>query len=90
MADSAIGLVTMYYLASTPVESIGYNPETKGFTAKVKLRQGLSLVVGTGEASQEVGLRKRIGRNWTVETTAITDDEAGKKGVAMLRWGKRY
>jgi hypothetical protein len=97
MADSAISLISMYYLASTPIESIGYNPHTGVFTAKVKLHEGLSLTLGSDvDATSTVGLRKTIGRNWSVETTAVSDangsddSSSGNKGVAMLKWGKRY
>jgi hypothetical protein len=92
VADGAIGLLSMYYLASTPVESVGYNPHSGMFTAKVALAKGLSLTVGTNvESESQLGLRKRIGRNWTAETTAVKNEtDESTKGVAMLTWSKRY
>lgn len=92
IADGAVNLLSMYYLAATPVESVGYNPQSGVFSAKVNLQKGLSLTVGTDtNAQKEVGLRKRLGAGWSVETTAIrNDDSNAKKGIAMLRWGKRY
>jgi hypothetical protein len=91
IADSAISLMTMYWLASTPVESVGYNPYTGLVTAKVKLAEGLSLMLGRGEDESSIGLRRRIGRNWSIETQAVrTPGEDGSRGVAMLKWGKRY
>jgi hypothetical protein len=91
IADSAISLMTMYWLASTPVESVGYNPYTGLVTAKVKLAEGLSLMVGRGDDESTIGLRRRIGRNWSIETQAVRmPGEDGSRGVAMLKWGKRY
>ncbi|MFW7379838.1 MAG: translocation/assembly module TamB domain-containing protein [Oligoflexus sp.] len=92
IADGAIGLLSMYYLASTPIESIGYNPHDGMFTARVALQEGLTLTVGTdAERAGEVGLRKRIGENWSIETRALRGEEgAAGRAVAMLRWGLRY
>lgn len=93
MVDGAIGLVSMYYLASTPIDSVGYNPHTGLFRARVKVAQGLSLTVGSdlGGARQSIALRKRLTENWSFETGAETDEETKKnKGVAMFKWGRRY
>ncbi|MDA9951765.1 translocation/assembly module TamB, partial [Oligoflexaceae bacterium] len=92
VADGAVNLLSMYYLAATPIESVGYNPHSGVFSAKVSLQDGLSMTVGTDTENQrEVGLRRRLGGGWSVETMAISNEEtSSRKGVAMLRWGKRY
>ncbi len=93
MVDGALGLLSMYYLASTPIDSVGYNPYTKVFRARVKLAKGLTLAVGSelGGSHQTVGIRKRLSENWSFETTAENDEETSeKKGVALFKWGRRY
>jgi hypothetical protein len=93
MVDGAIGLLSMYYLASTPIDSVGYNPYTGLFRARVRVAQGLSLTVGSdlGGARQSLTLRKRLTENWSFETGAETDEETHQsKGVAMFKWGRRY
>jgi hypothetical protein len=93
MVDGAIGLLSMYYLASTPIDSVGYNPYTGLFRARVRVAQGLSLTVGSdlGGARQTLTLRKRLTENWSFETGAETDEETHEsKGVAMFKWGRRY
>ena len=62
------------------------------FTARVALQEGLTLTVGTDvERAGEVGLRKRIGQNWSIETRALRGEEGeAGRAVAMLRWGLRY
>lgn len=93
MVDGAIGLMSMYYLAATPIETVGYNPHTGIFRARVRLGQTLSLMVGSdlGGANQSIGLRKRLTENWSFETTAETDEETkANHGLAMFRWGRRY
>ncbi len=93
MVDGAIGLMSMYYLASTPIETVGYNPHTGLFRARVRLGQTLALTVGSdlGGSTQSIGLRKRLTENWSFETTAETDEETkSNHGLAMFRWGRRY
>jgi hypothetical protein len=93
MVDGAIGLLSMYYLASTPIDSVGYNPYTGLFRARVRVAQGLSLTVGSdlGGARQSLTLRKRLTENWSFETGAETDEETHQsKGIAMFKWGRRY
>jgi hypothetical protein len=90
--DGAISLLSMYYLASTPIESIGYNPSNRHFVARVRMPNGLMLSLGQSQQERaEVVLKKRIGRNWTIETRATKDQATGEnRGQALLRWGRRY
>jgi hypothetical protein len=93
MADNAIGLVSMYYLASTPVDSIGYDQQSGLLTANFRLPSGARVTVGRDdEAANVIGFQKRLGRNWRVETTLRTADNQGRegRGGAFLRWGKRF
>lgn len=93
MVDGAVGLLSMYYLAATPIDSVGYNPHTGVFRARVRLGRTLSLTVGSDieGLNQSVGMRKRLTENWSFETTAETDEESHEnKGTAMFRWGRRY
>lgn len=92
VADGAISLLSMYYLASTPIESMSYNPHTGMYSAKVSIAKGFSLTLGSNlETESQLGLRKRLGRNWTAESLAIKDEvNETTKGVAMFTWSKRY
>ena len=92
LADGMISLISMYYLASSPVESIGYNPLTKVFSASINVAKGVSLVVGTNTQNmKEVGLRKRLGGGWSLETTVTQNEQTGSnQGGAMLRWRFSY
>lgn len=92
IADGAISLISMYYLAATPIDSIGYNPYTGIVRAKVKLNDRTSLTIGSDLRSQQtIGLRRRLSPNWSVETTAQHNTESEEQSErAMLRWAKRY
>lgn len=92
MADGAIGLISMFFLASTPVESVGYNPNSGVFSANVRVQDGVSLQVGSSfEGEKRVGIVKNLWGKWSFEAFALsgTTDEQGR-GVAMFRWSNRY
>jgi hypothetical protein len=93
IAGGALELASMYYLATTPVESVSYDPATKSVAARVRLGKGLSLKVGRDldSETQQVGLRQRLGGGWSIETTATHDEVTdADRGVAMLKWSRRY
>ncbi|MFO1520066.1 MAG: translocation/assembly module TamB domain-containing protein [bacterium] len=91
-ADKAIALGSLFLLASTPIESIGYNPSTGLFSAKIRLAEGTSLNLATQEGkTQQAGIRKNLGGNWIINTYIQNDTVTNKQsGGAMLEWNKRY
>lgn len=91
-ADGALSLASMYLLASTPVESVGYDPQAKAFTAKVSIGKGASLNLGSDfDGYQRVGVRKRLGGAWSVETFGEYKEETDERSVtALFEWSMRY
>ncbi|MBC7691280.1 MAG: translocation/assembly module TamB domain-containing protein [Methylotenera sp.] len=96
MADGAVGLASLYVLASTPIESLGYDPESREVSAKVKLGEGTSLNLGTSAAgSEHIGVRRRLSKHWTV-TTDFANGSSGSSATeqnglsAFLEWSSRY
>jgi hypothetical protein len=92
VADRAVGLASLYVLASTPVQSIGYDPRSGVFSAKVKLGEGTSLNVGADPSElKEVGVRRRLTRFWSIVTAVLNPtDPAGRDLTALLEWRNRY
>ncbi len=91
-ADKAISLTSMYLLAFTPVESIGYNSQSQTFTAKFRLAEGTSLNVGAGNSGvKEVGINRHLGGPWYVYTFVKnpTDSDAHST-AAFLQWVLKY
>ncbi|MFH1653931.1 MAG: translocation/assembly module TamB domain-containing protein, partial [Pseudomonadota bacterium] len=91
-ANRALALTSMYLFASTPIQRIGYNPDTKTVSAKLKIADGTSLTIATdGESKGEVGLRRRLGNGWIINTTVESPtDDVDTKGSAFLEWHKRH
>jgi TamB, inner membrane protein subunit of TAM complex len=92
LSDRALALTTLLLLAATPIQNIAYNPQTKTFTARIKLADKTSLIAGGGNERQEVGIRQNLGKGWSVTTsyTATTDPSTLGGATALIEWTKRY
>jgi hypothetical protein len=91
-ADGALSLASMYLLAATPVQSIGYNPQSRAFTAKINIGKGTSVNIGSDLGDyQKLGVQKRLARNWSVETYIERNIDADTDAVTtLLEWSRRF
>ncbi len=90
-ARNAIGLASLFLLASTPIQSFRYDPTTDRIAASLKLAAGTSLSVGTEAGQAQLGLRRRLGPRWVISTGL--EDRAGDERAqfsALLEWSNRY
>ncbi len=88
VADSAISLASMYLLAATPVESVGYDPSTGVFNAKVRLADGTSLNVGSDLSHlNQLGLRKRLGGDFYLNTYLSNPLHGSRKDDFVVPFG---
>jgi hypothetical protein len=93
LADEALGIASLYVLASTPVQSVGYDPVNKLFTAKLRLAEGTSLNLGAGSGGLEgIGIRKRLGTKWSITTDVGNSKEGDQNKMisTFLEWVHRY
>lgn len=93
--DNALSLASLYIFASTPIESVGYNPHTSGLTAKVKLGNGTSLNVGANsQGLTDLGVTKRLSKHWRIQTTVKQpgeQEEGGQRSATtLLEWFQRF
>lgn len=89
VADRALSLAALYLLTATPVEGMTYDPSSGAVGLRLKLGQGASLRLGTNAEQRAVwGLRKRVGRSWTL-IGGVGEDRPGV-GQALLEWSRRY
>ncbi len=91
IADRAVTLFSLYLFASTPIQSVGYNPETGKVSARMKLAEGTSLVLGSSSEGQEAGIRRRLGYGWYL--TSLYHSSSGhdsSRVSALLEWLKRF
>ncbi len=90
VANSAFGLASLYLLASTPVDYVGYDPVTRTYTVKLRLPGGATLQVGSDGQSKGVQLRKRIASNLAIQTELTNTQTQGNVVTTLLEWyGRR-
>lgn len=92
MADGVIGLVSLYTLASTPIERMGYSPATKQFSAQVRIGDQGALILGSDfEHLHTLGLKRALGGNWWIQTYLNSDSNLEERSVTgFLEWIKRF
>ncbi len=94
--SGAFGLASLYLFASTPIDSVGYDPATQTYQIKFKLPGGATLGVGSNlEESKTISLRKRVARNLELETQLRSSQgQQGPQGrdaiTTFLEWFRRY
>jgi hypothetical protein len=96
VANRALGLFSVLALSSTPVEAVNFNPTTGVYSARVKLANGLTATVGTDwEKTQEVALRKRLGKNFVLTAILETDidpitNSSTETRETLIEWFRRF
>lgn len=93
IANRAIGLASMYLLATTPIESVGYDPVNNTVSTRVRLRDGTTLSVKSGTRGVAgLGLRQSLGGPWSIRTEIenLEQQQTERSASAVLEWSKRY
>jgi hypothetical protein len=91
-ASGAMSLLSLYALASTPIENVNYDTKTGTLSMRVRLAEGTSVTLGE-ESGQlaSIGIKKRLGGRWSLETDVTRQTEtSGQVASAYLQWGMRY
>lgn len=92
-ADAALGLSSLFLLANTPVESVGYDVERELVTVNVGLGGGAAIQLGArpGEKGNSIGFRKRLSPHLIFRTDFESLGDSDKKIMsALLEWSKRF
>lgn len=92
MSNGALGLVSLYLFASTPIDSVGYDAATQTYQIRFKLPGGATLAVGSNaKESQTLSLRKRVAKDIELETQ-MGRGQGQERNVltTFLQWFKRY
>ncbi len=90
-ADGALGLFSLLFLASTPVESIGYDPVSQTYSARVRLGDKTTISVGSDfDRERAVALRRRLGGRWAIRTELHNQEGGPDVLLTLLEWFKRF
>jgi hypothetical protein len=69
LSQGLLSLSVLYFLAGSPVEYVGYDPEGGGATAQFGLGSKTSLRVGAGSGEKSTGVRRSLGKGWYLDTS---------------------
>lgn len=70
LSQGILSLSVLYFLAGSPVEYVGYDPESKNATAQFGLGRKSSLRVGGGsEGVNSTAIRRSLGKGWYIDTS---------------------
>lgn len=88
-ADQAIGLFSLWVLASTPIQRIAYDPATQTYTARVQLGEGTTMAVGGDfEQVQALELKRRLTGNLFLTTLFRPLEDSDDQ--VFIEWQKRF
>lgn len=90
-ADGALGVASLFLLASTPIESVSYDPVAKTYAARLKVDGRTSLSLGSDfEDKQSLALRRQLGGAWSIKTELQSNTEQKDQLSTFLEWFKRF
>jgi hypothetical protein len=90
-SDGALGLFSLFFLSSTPIESIAYDPVTETYSAKLRIDKKTTVSVGSDfGGEQRVGLRRRLGGRWAIRAEMHSQQGEPDSLLTLLEWFKRY
>lgn len=89
LAQGILSLSVLYFFAGSPVEYVGFNPETKKATAQIGLNSKTSLNIGRDqEGVNSSGIRRSLGKGWYLDTTMQSPSSSSSQknyGVLLER-----
>lgn len=82
LSQGILSLAVLYYFAGSPVESLGYDPESNELSAQIGLGAKNSLRVGTsGSGLNSAGVRRSLGKGWYIDSSVQrTTNDNGTSG----------
>lgn len=88
----ALGLFSLWALASTPIRSFNYNPVTKVYTATLVLGDGLTAGIGSDwESAAQFELRKRLTKRWVLTGRWVSGTNNRRdRSELVLQWEARF
>ncbi|MBC7711847.1 MAG: translocation/assembly module TamB domain-containing protein [Rhizobacter sp.] len=91
LSQGILSLAVLYYFAGSPVESLGYNPNSNVLSAQIGLGSKNSLRVGgSGNGLNSAGIRRSLGKGWYIDSsvqkaTTTNGTSTGDYGVLLER-----
>lgn len=90
-ADGALGVASLFLLASTPIESVSYDPISQSYAARLKIDSRTSLSLGSDfDEKQQLSIRRQLGGAWSIKTELQSTAEDKDQLSTFLEWFQRF
>ncbi len=95
LLDGAFGLFSLFYLSSTPIQSVSYNSGTGAYSVAVSLDKKTTISYGSNfDQKQSFMVRRRLGGRWSVRTELQQDQQLDPDQrntiLTLLEWFQRF
>lgn len=81
ISQGILSLAVLYYFAGSPIESLGYNPDSKAISAQFGLGAKNSLQVSSDKGGLgTVGVRHSLGKGWYIESSVQKSSSGNTSG----------
>ncbi len=105
LSDGAFGLFSLVFLSSTPIQSIGYDPVSQSYSARVRIDnkttvgarvstaeqgEGETTVGSEMEATRQFSVRRRLGNRWAIRTELQQRENSPDAVLTLLEWFRRF
>jgi hypothetical protein len=91
LSEGAFGLFSLFFLSSTPIQSVSYDPVSQNYTARVSLGAKTTLSVGSNfDNSRRFGLRRQLGGRWAVTTELRELQDEPDVVMTLVEWFQRF
>ena len=86
LSQGVFSLAVLYFLAGSPVQYVGYDPETGNGIAQVGVGKQTSFTVKGRDGYNSAGVRRSIGKGWYVDTASenSTTNPNGSRNYSVL------
>lgn len=86
LSQGILSLGVLYYFAGSPVESLGYNPDSNELSASIGLGAKNSLRIGgSGTGLNSAGIRRSLGKGWYIDSSV--QKSTAKNGTSSSDYG---
>lgn len=75
LSQGILSLSVLYFLAGSPVEYVGFNPDSGEARAQIGLGSKTSLTVGAGNGTKSTGVRRSLGKGWYLDTSVQNNSD---------------
>jgi len=89
--NGTFGIFSLFFLSSTPIQSINYDPITESYTVHLRVDKKTTVSLSSNfEQQKYFRIRRRLGGNWAIKTELQQEDQSENSILTLLEWFRRF